>query len=66
VAITGVAGPGGTKAKPEGLVHFACARRGAPTLHRHREYGPRGRAMVRSASIDEALDMLIEAARGDE
>jgi nicotinamide-nucleotide amidase len=63
VAITGIAGPGGADAKPEGLVHFACARRGRPTVDRRREYGPRGRAAVRFASVDDALDMLIAAAR---
>jgi nicotinamide-nucleotide amidase len=65
VAITGVAGPGGSESKPEGLVHFACARRGGPTVSRRREYGPRGRGAVRFASVDEALDMLLAAARGE-
>ncbi len=65
VAVTGVAGPGGSESKPEGLVHFACARRGGPTVSRRREYGPRGRGAVRFASVDEALDMLLAAARGE-
>ena len=62
VSITGVAGPGGSEAKPEGLVHFACARRGRPTVHVRREFGPRGRVAVRHASVDQALDLLIAAA----
>jgi nicotinamide-nucleotide amidase len=63
VAITGVAGPGGTEAKPEGLVHFACARKGRATVHLRREYGARGRGAVRFASVDDALGLLIAAAR---
>lgn len=62
VAITGVAGPGGSAAKPEGLVHFACAARGAETVATRRDYGPLGRARVRDESVDQALDLLIEAA----
>jgi len=62
VAVTGVAGPGGSEAKPEGLVHFACARRGRATRAVRREFGARGRAAVRFASVDQALDLLIEAA----
>ena len=61
VAVTGVAGPGGgTEAKPEGLVHFACARRGLPTRHARVEFGPLGRAEVRLRSVDLALAMLAE------
>jgi nicotinamide-nucleotide amidase len=62
VAVTGVAGPGGTAAKPEGLVHFACALRGGETVARRREFGAVGRARVRDESVDQALDLLIEAA----
>ncbi len=44
VAVTGVAGPGGgTPTKPEGLVHFACARRGRATRHARIEFGALGR-----------------------
>lgn len=63
VAITGVAGPGGTTSKPEGLVHFACRRRGHPMISLRREFGPIGRERVRDASVDQALDLLIAAAQ---
>jgi nicotinamide-nucleotide amidase len=59
VSITGVAGPGGgTTAKPVGLVHFACARRNGATLHREERFGDIGRAGVRTASVEVALELL--------
>lgn len=65
VAITGIAGPGGgTAAKPEGLVHFACAHRDRTTAHARVEFGAIGRAEVRARSVEQALAMLLEAARG--
>lgn len=60
VAITGVAGPGGSDEKPEGLVHFAVATRDGVTAQ-HVEFGPLGRAKVRAASVDHALQMLLTA-----
>lgn len=63
VAITGIAGPGGgTAEKPEGLVHFACARRGRETAHARIEFGTIGRAAVRARSVEQALGMLLAAA----
>ena len=63
VAITGIAGPcGGTAEKPEGLVHFACARRGHQTRHARVEFGALGRAEVRRRSVVQALTMLSEMA----
>ncbi len=63
VAVTGIAGPGGgTAAKPEGLVHFACARRGRATRHAKVEFGAIGRPQVRARSVDRALAMLAEMA----
>jgi nicotinamide-nucleotide amidase len=59
VSITGVAGPGGgTTAKPVGLVHFACAQRNGATLHREERFGDIGRAGVRTASVEVALELL--------
>ena len=64
VSVTGVAGPdGGTAAKPVGLVHFACARRGRPTVAREERFGDIGREAVRLASVRVGLD-LLEAAAG--
>lgn len=60
VSVTGYAGPGEPGAE-EGLVHLACARRNAPTDHREEHFGPIGRAGVRRATIDFALDMLERA-----
>jgi len=65
VSVTGIAGPdGGTAAKPVGLVHFACARRGAPTVAREERFGDIGREGVRLASVRVGLDLLEAAARG--
>jgi nicotinamide-nucleotide amidase len=63
VSVTGIAGPdGGTAAKPVGLVHFACARRGAPTLAREERFGDIGRDAVRLASVRVGLELLAAAA----
>ena len=59
IAITGVAGPGGGSAeKPVGLVHFASARAGAPTMPVEMRYGDMGRANVRRAALESALDLI--------
>jgi nicotinamide-nucleotide amidase len=61
VSITGVAGPGGGSAdKPVGLVHFAAARAGRPTLHQEMRFGDIGREAVRLASVRVALELLAE------
>ncbi len=63
VSVTGVAGPGGGSAsKPEGLVHFACARRGGATTHARIEFGAIGRDRVRAAAVKQALEMLLTSA----
>jgi nicotinamide-nucleotide amidase len=60
IAVTGVAGPGGTDAKPEGLVWFAVATSDGVYAHR-RDFGALGRAAVRGASVETALQLLREA-----
>jgi nicotinamide-nucleotide amidase len=57
VSITGFAGRG-EPGDPAGRVHFACARRGGGTIHRHEEFGDIGRARVRIASLRTALQMM--------
>ena len=62
VSVTGIAGPGGGGAeKPVGLVHFACARRGALTSAEVRRFGDVGRDAVRLASVEVALGLLEKA-----
>ncbi|MEO1612837.1 MAG: nicotinamide-nucleotide amidohydrolase family protein, partial [Pseudomonadota bacterium] len=43
VAVTGIAGPGGSDFKPEGLVCFHAARRGSGSLADRIEFGAIGR-----------------------
>lgn len=60
IAVTGFAGPTGGSGE-EGLVHFACARRGWPTAHREAHYGAVGRGGVRLACLRTAAEMLEDA-----
>lgn len=64
VAVTGIAGPGGSEKKPEGRVCFGLARRDGPTQVETVEFGPLGRAGVRAATVDHALDLLLGALDG--
>ncbi|MFM7446300.1 MAG: CinA family protein, partial [Tabrizicola sp.] len=61
VSITGIAGPGGSEFKPEGRVCFGIARRGAVTRVETVEFGALGRAKVRKAATEHALDLLRQA-----
>ncbi|MBR7652787.1 CinA family protein [Brucella oryzae] len=64
VAVTGVAGPGGSSnEKPVGLVHIASARKGRPPLHRECRFGPKTRAEIRHATVIAALDLVLENLR---
>lgn len=64
VAVTGVAGPGASDAKPEGLVWFAVATRDGIRAER-REFGPLGRDRVRARSVETALELATLAAVGE-
>ena len=58
VAVTGIAGPGGSDHKPEGRVCFGIATpRGMRT--ETVDFGPLGRARVRVATVDHALALLL-------
>lgn len=61
VAVTGIAGPGGSEFKPEGRVCFGLARTGAATLTETVEFGAIGRAKVRHATVAHALGLLLQA-----
>jgi nicotinamide-nucleotide amidase len=64
ISVTGVAGPGGgTKEKSVGLVHFACAGRGRPTVAHH-EVFPGDRAAVRDATVQTAFAILRHTITG--
>ena len=58
VAVTGIAGPGGgTGEKPVGLVHIACARETAETLHERHVFGG-DRESVRTQTVLAALNLI--------
>lgn len=59
IAVTGIAGPGGSEFKPEGRVCFGLACTSRPTHCETVEFGPRGRAKVRRATVEHALRLLI-------
>lgn len=61
VAITGIAGPGGSELKPEGRVCFGLARVGRATQVETKEFGAPGRAEVRALARDHALALLLQA-----
>jgi len=62
VSITGYAGPTDDGGE-EGLVHFACAHRGGALHDREEHFGQRGRADIRKAALEAALEMMEEALR---
>ncbi|WP_028914094.1 CinA family protein [Pseudorhodobacter ferrugineus] len=61
IAITGIAGPGGSEHKPEGRVCFGVAVRGHLTQSETVEFGAIGRENVRMAATRHALDLIAAA-----
>ena len=62
ISVTGLAGPGGTKYKPEGRVCFGCATRDGKTTIETVEFGAIGRAHVRAGTVERAFEIIINAA----
>ena len=60
IAVTGIAGPGGSEQKPEGRVCFGLALQGS--VHTETvEFGALGRDKVRAGSVDHALSLILQA-----
>ena len=64
VAVTGIAGPGGSEHKPEGRVCFGIAD-AAGVRTETVEFGAIGRAQVRAATVAHALTLLKAALAQD-
>ena len=60
ISITGIAGPGGSDFKPEGLVCFAITKKNDKTRTETMEYGPLGRSKVRISAVKTAINLLFE------
>ena len=58
VSVTGVAGPGGTASKPEGMVCFGIATRENGVRTETQQFGAIGRSAVRRATVAHALGLL--------
>ncbi|RJL06722.1 CinA family protein [Paracoccus aestuarii] len=62
VSVTGIAGPGGSEHKPEGRVCFGIADPFG-TRTETVEFGAIGRRQVRDATVEHALNLLLDALR---
>tara|TARA_B100000989_G_scaffold254098_1_gene202692 strand:+ start:2409 stop:2930 length:522 start_codon:yes stop_codon:yes gene_type:complete len=60
ISITGIAGPGGSDFKPEGLVCFGVARENGKIRTETKKYGPIGRDNIRSHAVKTAITLLYE------
>lgn len=65
VAVTGIAGPGGSEFKPEGRVCFGLAQAGRETRVETVEFGAVGRHAVRQATVRHALALLARALQAE-
>ena len=61
ISITGVAGPGGTITKPEGMVCFSIAFDKKTKLSKTKIFGPLGRNIVRQKATLYGLELLENA-----
>ncbi|EJM98036.1 CinA family protein [Phyllobacterium sp. YR531] len=62
ISVTGIAGPGGgSEEKPVGLVWFGLAIKGQKTIAALHVFEDHGRASIRMAAVNTALDMAISA-----
>ncbi|WP_265499961.1 CinA family protein [Paracoccus beibuensis] len=62
ISVTGIAGPGGSEHKPEGRVCFGVAQHFGVTTSTV-EFGAIGRQRVRAATVEHALNLLLDALR---
>lgn len=60
VSVTGIAGPGGSEHKPEGRVCFGLATK-TGIITETVDFGAIGRAEVRRATVQHALNLLAQA-----
>ena len=66
VAVTGIAGPdGGSEKKPVGLVYVAVSSELATVVIEHRFSTDLGRDGIRKATVDAALDLVLQVLTSD-
>lgn len=66
VAVTGIAGPeGGSEKKPVGLVYVAVSSELGTVVIEHK-FGDLGRDAIRKASVQAALDLVLQVLTSDE
>lgn len=66
VAVTGIAGPdGGSEKKPVGLVYVAVSSELATVVIEHRLDAALGRDGIRKATVDAALDLVLQVLTSD-
>ena len=61
ISITGIAGPGGSNTKPEGMVCFSLALEKDIKLTKTKQFGPLGREIVRKKATIYGLNLLKSA-----